>query len=87
MCSQFRDRVLRLGIVGTAPCTRGRGLAKACLNHTLGLSRASGDYDGVEVHVDSASRRGRRACTSAMVSCHQGVCQLPTAREFDLAAV
>jgi len=58
MCSQFRDRVLRLGIVGTAPCTRGRGLAKACLNHTLGLSRASGDYDGVEVHVDSASPTG-----------------------------
>lgn len=55
MRGQFRDRVVHLGIVGTDPSARGRRLATACRNHTLGLARVSGEYDCVKLHVDSAS--------------------------------
>jgi ribosomal protein S18 acetylase RimI-like enzyme len=33
-------------------------LPRACLEHTIARASASGDYDTIELHVDSASPTG-----------------------------
>ncbi|WP_153396583.1 GNAT family N-acetyltransferase [Ornithinicoccus halotolerans] len=58
LCAQWVDRQLYVNIVGTVPSWRGRGLARACLARTARLAAETGDYDVVELAVDSASPTG-----------------------------
>lgn len=58
LVAQWVDREAYVMIVGTVPAYRGRGLAAALLNRTLGLCAASGDYDVAELEVDSDSPTG-----------------------------
>lgn len=58
LVGQWVDREAYVNIVGTVASFRGRGLAAACLTRTLGLVSAAGDYDVVELEVDSQSPTG-----------------------------
>ena len=58
LVSQWVPRELYVTIVGTVPQARGRGLAAACLARTLLLAADSGEYDTVELTVDSESPTG-----------------------------
>lgn len=58
MAGQWVDRELYVGLVGTVPSARGRGLAAACLARTLRLAADSGEFDVVELDVDSDSPTG-----------------------------
>lgn len=58
LCGQWVDRELYVTIVGTAPSWRGRGLARACLARSASLAAGTGDYDVLELHVDSDSPTG-----------------------------
>ncbi len=56
--TQWVRRELYIDAVGTAPSARHQGLAGACLARTLDLAARSGDYDVVDLGVDSASPTG-----------------------------
>ncbi|MGB3257616.1 MAG: GNAT family N-acetyltransferase [Ornithinimicrobium sp.] len=56
--AQWVRRELYIDAVGTAPSARHQGLAGACLARTLDLAAHSGDYDVVDLGVDSASPTG-----------------------------
>ena len=56
--AQWVQRELYIDAVGTAPSARHQGLAGACLARTLDLAARSGDYDVVDLGVDSASPTG-----------------------------
>lgn len=56
--AQWVDRELYIEAVGTAPTARHQGLAGACLSRTVNLALTSGDYDKVDLGVDSASPTG-----------------------------
>lgn len=58
MGGQWVPRELYVTIVGTVPEARGRGIGAACLARTLTLAAESGDYDAVELTVDSESLTG-----------------------------
>lgn len=58
LCSQWVDRELYVGLVGTVPAARGRGVARAALAGTIRLGTAAGEHDVVELGVDSASPTG-----------------------------
>ncbi len=58
LCGQHTDGILYVNIVGTHPQARGRGLARACLSNTIALAHADGNYDTIELHVDSDSPTG-----------------------------
>lgn len=58
MTSQWVPRELYVTIVGTVPEARGRGIAAACLARTLILAAESGDYDTIDLTVDSESLTG-----------------------------
>ncbi|MGB3829007.1 MAG: GNAT family N-acetyltransferase [Ornithinimicrobium sp.] len=58
LCGQHAEGTLYVNIVGTHPRARGRGLAHACLNHTIALAAADGSYEEIELHVDSDSPTG-----------------------------
>lgn len=58
LCAEWVPRELYVNIVGTVPAARGRGLAQACLEHTIARAAESDDYDVIELHVDSASPTG-----------------------------
>lgn len=58
LASQWTPRDLYVELVGTRPDARGRGLAAACLGRTIRLAGASGDYDRIELGVDSESPTG-----------------------------
>src|SRR5699024_10613498 len=58
LCAQWLDRELFITTVGTRSEHRGRGLAKAAMAHTLRAAADSGDYDVVELEVDSANPTG-----------------------------
>lgn len=58
LASQWLPRELYVNIVGTIPDARGRGLAAAALARTIGLAAATGEYDVVELDVDSDSPTG-----------------------------
>lgn len=55
---QWVDREAYVNLVGTVPHARGRGLAAAALARTLELAARSGQYDVIELDVDSASPTG-----------------------------
>lgn len=58
ICSEWVDRELYVDIVGTVREARGRGLARAALLRTIDLATRSGDYDVVELGVDSENPSG-----------------------------
>ncbi|QFG68601.1 GNAT family N-acetyltransferase [Ornithinimicrobium pratense] len=58
LVGQWVDREAYVNLVGTVAAFRGRGLAAACLRRTIGLSAASGDYDVIDLDVDSTSPTG-----------------------------
>lgn len=55
---QWVDREAYVNLVGTVPHARGRGLAAAALTRTLELTARSGQYDVIELDVDSDSPTG-----------------------------
>ncbi|MGB5951652.1 MAG: GNAT family N-acetyltransferase [Ornithinimicrobium sp.] len=56
--AQWVERELYIEAVGTVPSARHQGLAGACLTRTLDLAASSGEYDQVDLGVDSASPTG-----------------------------
>lgn len=58
MCGEYQPRELYVNLVGTVPQARGRGIAAAALQHTIGLATRSGRYDVIELDVDSESLTG-----------------------------
>jgi ribosomal protein S18 acetylase RimI-like enzyme len=58
LCGEWTPRELYVNLVGTVPEARGRGLARAALARTIDVAGASGDFDVVDLHVDSASPTG-----------------------------
>lgn len=58
LCSEWVPRELYVGLVGTVPSARGRGLARACLARSVRAASESGRYDSVDLDVDSASPTG-----------------------------
>lgn len=58
LCGEWTPRELYVNLVGTVPEARGRGLARAALARTIDMAGASGDFDVVDLHVDSASPTG-----------------------------
>lgn len=58
LCAQWVDRELYVNLVGTVPQARGRGLGSAVLAHSIVAAAGSGDYDVIELDVDSASLTG-----------------------------
>lgn len=58
VAGQWVPRELYVNLVGTVPDARGRGLAAAALARTIALAAATGEYDVVELDVDSDSPTG-----------------------------
>lgn len=58
---QWVDRELYVGQVGTRRSARGQGLARACLGECLRAAAASGEFDQVDLTVDSANPTGAGA--------------------------
>lgn len=58
LTAQWVPRELYVSLVGTRQAARGRGLARACLAGSVAAAAASGDYDVVELEVDSANPTG-----------------------------
>lgn len=56
--AQWVDREAYVTLVGTVPHARGHGIAAAALARTLGLATRSGDFDVIELDVDSDSPTG-----------------------------
>ncbi|WP_165831809.1 GNAT family N-acetyltransferase [Brachybacterium endophyticum] len=54
----WQPRRLYIGLVGTRPGARGRGVATATLTRTLRLATRSGEFDDVELEVDGESLTG-----------------------------
>ncbi|MBO3101310.1 GNAT family N-acetyltransferase [Cellulomonas fengjieae] len=58
LTAQWVPRELYVSLVGTRQSARGGGLARACLAGTVAAAAASGDYDVVELEVDSVNPTG-----------------------------
>lgn len=58
MCAEWVDRELYVNILGTVRDARGRGLAEAALLRTIDVATRSGDYDVIELGVDSENPSG-----------------------------
>lgn len=58
LAAQWAPRTLYVTIVGTVPAARGRGLAAACLTRTMNLAAQTGEFDTVQLDVDSDSPTG-----------------------------
>ena len=58
LAAQWVPRTLYITIVGTVPAARGRGLAAACLARTMNLAAQTGEFDTVQLDVDSDSPTG-----------------------------
>ncbi len=58
LCAQWVPRELQIDTVGTVRDARGRGLAHACLSRTISAAAATGEYDLVDLWVDSDSPTG-----------------------------
>ncbi|SEE63475.1 GNAT family N-acetyltransferase [Ruania alba] len=63
---QWVDRELYVGLVGTRAAARGRGLGRAVLNASLVAAAESGEFDLVELEVDSANPQGADALYSSV---------------------
>lgn len=58
MVGQWVDREAYVNIVGTVPQARGRGIAAAALARTIAEAERSGEFDVIELDVDSDSLTG-----------------------------
>lgn len=58
LAGQYVPRILYVAIVGTSPAARGRGLAAACLTRTMNRAAVAGEFDTVQLDVDSDSPTG-----------------------------
>lgn len=58
LVGQWVDREAFVNIVGTIPAARGRGIAAAALARTIQEAERSGDFDVIELDVDSESLTG-----------------------------
>ncbi|MFX0539529.1 N-acetyltransferase family protein [Ornithinimicrobium sp. Y1847] len=58
LTGQWVDRESYINLVGTVPHARGRGLAAAALARTIELATQAGEYDVIELDVDSESPTG-----------------------------
>lgn len=58
LVGQWVERESYVNIVGTVPSARGRGLAAAALARTIAVVAATGDFDVIELDVDSESLTG-----------------------------
>lgn len=58
LCGQWVPRELYVNVVGTVPQARGRGLSSAALASTIHAAAATGDYDVIDLDVDSDSPTG-----------------------------
>ena len=58
LAGQWVPRELYVNLVGTIPDARGRGLAAAALARTIALATEAGEYDVIELDVDSDSPTG-----------------------------
>lgn len=58
LVGQYLDREAYVELVGTVPAARGRGLGAAVLAETIAAAAAKGDYDVMELDVDSSSLTG-----------------------------
>lgn len=61
LTGQWVDRELYVNLVGTVQRARGQGLARATLLATIAAAAASGDYDLIELGVDTAHPSGADA--------------------------
>lgn len=58
LCGQWVEREIYVNMLGTIPAARGRGLGSLVLAHTIEAAAAGGDYDVMELDVDSDSLTG-----------------------------
>lgn len=58
LASQWEERAAYLDLVGTVPSARGTGLGSAVLAESIAAAAATGDYDLIELDVDSDSLTG-----------------------------
>lgn len=58
LAGSWVERELYVLLVGAVQAARGRGLATACLARMIRLARESGQFDAVDLHVDSDSPTG-----------------------------
>lgn len=58
LCGQWVDRELYVNLIGTVPDARGHGLGSAVLAHTIEAAARSGEFDVIELDVDSESLTG-----------------------------
>ena len=58
LAAEWVPRELYVNLVGTVPDARGRGLAAAALARTMALAARTGQYDVIELDVDSDSPTG-----------------------------
>lgn len=58
LCSEWVDRELYVDILGTVREARGRGIARAALLRTIDLAARSGDFDEIQLGVDSQNPSG-----------------------------
>lgn len=58
LCGQWVTRELYVNLVGTVPEARGKGLGSAVLAHTIEAAARSGEFDVIELDVDSESLTG-----------------------------
>ena len=58
LCGQWVPRELYVNLVGTIPEARGQGLGSALLATTVEAAASSGDYDAIDLDVDSESPTG-----------------------------
>lgn len=58
LCGQWVPRELYVNLVGTVRPARGQGLASACLARAIRAASAGGEYDVIELGVDSDSPTG-----------------------------
>lgn len=58
LTAQWVDREAYVTLVATHPGHRGRGIASLCLARCIRAAATSGEYDLIELHVDSASPTG-----------------------------
>ncbi|MGJ9372622.1 GNAT family N-acetyltransferase [Nesterenkonia sp. CF4.4] len=58
LCGQWVTRKLYVNLVGTVPEARGMGLGSAVLAHTIEAAARSGEFDAIELDVDSESLTG-----------------------------
>lgn len=58
LASQWEDRAAYIELVGTIPSARGAGLGSAVLAESMAAAASTGDYDLIELDVDSDSLTG-----------------------------